>query len=262
MTLENKTAIVTGAARGLGYAIAKRFLEEGARVVIADIDDTQGPVSAEDLSSYGEVTFVECNVAERLDVRNLVATTINAYGDIDVLVNNAGIVHGADFLEVSEEDFDRVLDVNLKGSFLVGQAVARHMVEVVEAGKSPGTIVNMSSINAQVAIPTQVPYCISKGGIAQLTRVMALSLAPYGIRVNAIGPGSIMTEMLEAVNKNPDAKAKILMRTPLGRIGEPAEIASVAAFLASDNASYLTGETIYTDGGRLGQNYTIEPNME
>jgi glucose 1-dehydrogenase len=127
----------------------------------------------------------------------------------------------------------------------------------VKAGKPPAVIINMSSINARVAIPNQVPYCISKGGVDQLTKVMALSLAPYGIRVNAIGPGSIMTDILKGVATDQAAKNRLLSRTPLGRIADPDEIASVAAFLASPDASYLTGETIYADGGRLALNYTV-----
>lgn len=258
MSLEGKVAIVTGGASGIGRAIVERFAEDGAHVAIADIDDAAGEALQKELSDDGRsVRFFHCDVGETLDVRNLVTTVFNVWERIDVLVNNAGIVHGADFLEIEEADFDRVLCVNLKGTFLVGQAVAKRMVEQVEAGNAPGAIINMSSINAQVAIPNQVPYCASKGGIMQLTKVMALSLAPHGIRVNAIGPGSIMTEMLAAVNDDPAAKAKILSRTPLGRIGEPSEIAAVAAFLASDQASYITGETIYADGGRLGLNYTV-----
>jgi NAD(P)-dependent dehydrogenase (short-subunit alcohol dehydrogenase family) len=166
-------------------------------------------------------------------------------------------VHAADFLDLAEADFDRVLNVNLKGSFLLGQAVARHIVARVKDGGKPGAIVNMSSVNAVFAIANQVPYSVSKGGVNQLTKVMALSLAPYGIRVNAIGPGSIMTEMLASVNADPAAKNRILSRTPMGRIGEPAEIAAIAAFLASDDASYITGQTIYADGGRLPLNYTV-----
>lgn len=257
MGLEGKTAIVTGGAQGIGFAIARRFAGDGAKVVVADIDDSRGGKAVEELNDLGEASYVHCNVGERLDVRNLVASTLERYGDIDVLMNNAGIVHGANFLDLEEADFDHVLRVNLKGSFLVGQAVARHMVERVEGDGRPGVIINMSSINAVFAIADQVPYSVSKGGVAQLTRVMALSLAPYGIRVNAIGPGSIMTEMLEAVNADADAKKRVLSRTPLGRIGEPFEIAAVAAFLASDEASYITGQTIYADGGRLPLNYTV-----
>lgn len=258
MRLDGKTAIVTGAAGGIGYAIAERFLREGARVVIADIDTARGTAAEGDLSVLGEVRFVKADISKRLDVQNLLTATLDAFGDIDILVNNAGIVHGAEFLDLKEEDFDRVLGVNLKGSFLTGQAVARYMVEKIGKGGAPGAIVNMSSINAVFALPNQVPYSISKGGVSQLTKAMALSLAPHGIRVNAIGPGSIMTEMLAAVNADPAAKNRILSRTPMGRIGDPSEIASVAVFLASDDASYVTGQTVYADGGRLPLNYTVE----
>ncbi len=257
MPLENKVVVVTGAAGGIGYAIAERFLREKATVVIADVDAEKGEKAARDLGKLGDVRFIRTDVGNRLDAHNLVAATLEAHGSIDVLINNAGIVHGADFLDLKEEDFDRVLRVNLKGAFLVGQAVARTMVERVKEGGAPGAIVNMSSVNAVFAISTQVPYSISKGGVSQLTKVMALSLAPYGIRVNAIGPGSIMTEMLASVNADPAAKNRILSRTPLGRVGEPSEIASIAVFLASPEASYITGQTIYADGGRLPLNYTV-----
>ena len=259
MSLDGRTAIVTGGASGIGRAVARRLLDDGARVVIADNDEDRGEETAEAMSEYGEVRFVACDVAERLDVHNLVAATLDAYSDIDVLVNNAGIVHKADFLELAEDDFDRVMAVNLKGAFLCGQAVARHMVDRVAEGDSPGAIVNVSSVNAVFGLPDQVPYSISKGGVAQLTKVMAIGLARHGIRVNAVGPGSVMTDMLASVVDDPDAKDRILSRTPLGRIGEPSEIAAVVAWLASDEASYVTGQTVYADGGRLGLNYTMPP---
>jgi glucose 1-dehydrogenase len=255
--LERKTAIVTGGAQGIGLAIAERFVEEGMKVVIADIDDGVGQDVADRLSKIGEALYVHCDVADRLDVRNLLAKSIEAYGEIDVLVANAGIVHTADFLDVEEADFDRVIGVNLKGVFLTCQAVAKHMVERVEAGEKPGTIITMSSVNAELAIPNQVPYVASKGGVRQLTKVMALALAKHGIRVNAIGPGTIMTEMVEKVLADDDIRNRMMARTPLGRIGESSEIASIAAFLASDQASYVTGQTLYVDGGRLGLNYTV-----
>ena len=179
------------------------------------------------------------------------------FGAIDILVNNAAIIKGIDFLEISEADFDAVLNVNLRGAFLVAQAVARQMVTQVKAGRRPGSIINMSSVNAVFAIANQVPYSVSKGGLNQLTKVMALSLAEHGIRVNAIGPGSINTRILKTVMTDAAARTKLLSRTPLGRIGEPEEIAAVAAFLASDDASYITGQTIYADGGRLPLNYTV-----
>jgi glucose 1-dehydrogenase len=257
MALDGKTAIVTGAASGIGFAIAQRFLHDGAKVVIADLDQARGERAERELDGLGEIQFFKADVGKRLDIHNLVAAAIDAFGDVDILVNNAGIVHSADFLDLTEEDFDRVLRVNLKGAFLAGQAVARYMVEKVKRGGAPGSIINMSSINAVVAIAEQLPYSVSKGGINQLTRVMALALAPHGIRVNAIGPGSIATDMLASVNSDVEAKNRLLSRTPLGRIGEPSEIASIAAFLASDDASYITGQTIYADGGRLTLNYTV-----
>ena len=257
MKLQGKVAIVTGAAGGIGFAIARRFLQDGCKVMIADIDTVRGGKAERDLSGFGEVRFCKTDVGKRLDVHNLVAAALEGFGDIDVLVNNAGIVHGEAFLDLSEEDFDRVLHVNLKGSFLAGQAVARYMVDKVKGGGNPGSIVNMSSINAVVAIPDQVAYSVSKGGVNQLTRVMALALAPHGIRVNAIGPGSIATDMLSATNSDAGARDRLLSRTPLGRVGNPDEIASIAAFLASDEASYVTGQTLYADGGRLALNYTV-----
>jgi glucose 1-dehydrogenase len=254
MRLKDKVAIVTGAARGIGLAIAKRYVAEGARVTIADIDAAAGEAAARALSN---ARFLATDVGDAANAQSAIAETCRAFGDLDILVNNAGIIHAADFLDLAEADFDRVLRVNLKGAFLVGQAAARRMVAQVKAGKPPGTIVNMSSINAVVAIANHTPYCISKGGIDQLTKVMALSLAPHGIRVNAIGPGSIMTDILKAVATDKEAKRRLLARTPLGRIGEPDEIASIAVFLASSEASYMTGETIYADGGRLALNYTV-----
>jgi NAD(P)-dependent dehydrogenase (short-subunit alcohol dehydrogenase family) len=256
MQLENKAAIVTGGARGIGLAIAKRYVAEGAKVVIADVDAVAGEAAASGLDG-ARCRFVRTDVGDRRDADHVVAEACRLFGGIDILVNNAGMVHGADFLDLEEVDFDRVLRTNLKGAFLVGQAAARRMVAQVKAGKPPGTIINMSSINAVVAIPNQVPYCVSKGGLAQLTKVMALSLAPYGIRANAIGPGSIMTDILKAVGTDREAKRRILARTPLGRIGEPDEIAAIAVFLAGPDSSYITGQTVFADGGRLGLNYVM-----
>jgi NAD(P)-dependent dehydrogenase (short-subunit alcohol dehydrogenase family) len=255
MNLTNKIAIVTGGARGIGLAIAKRYVAEGASVVIADIDEAAGVAAAGALGA--QCRFLAADVGEARNAEHLVAETCRLFGRLDILVNNAAIVHGADFLDIAEADFDRVLRVNLKGAFLVGQAAARRMVADGRAGAPAGTIINMSSINAVVAIGNQVPYCVAKGGIDQLTKVMALSLAPHGIRVNAIGPGSIMTDILKAVATDREAKRRILIRTPLGRIGEADEIASIAVFLACADSSYITGQTIYADGGRLALNYVV-----
>jgi NAD(P)-dependent dehydrogenase (short-subunit alcohol dehydrogenase family) len=256
MKLENKVAVVTGGAHGIGLAIAKRYVAEGAKVVIADVDEAAGQTAANALGE-SRCRFEAADVGDAAQANGLIGDACKAFGQLDILVNNAGIVHAADFLDLQEQDFDRVLRVNLKGAFLAGQAAARRMVEQIKDGKAPGTIINMSSVNAVLAIPNQVPYCVSKGGLAQLTKVMALSLAPYGIRVNAIGPGSIMTDILKSIATDKDAKRRLLARTPLGRIGEPEEIASIAVFLASDDAAYVTGQTVYADGGRLGLNYTV-----
>ena len=174
------------------------------------------------------------------------------YGTPSVLVNNAGIALPNDFLDYDVADFQQVIAVNLTGVFVATQLAARAMI----AKGIAGAIVNMSSINAQVAIPAIPAYCASKGGVTQLTKSSALALAPHNIRVNAVGPGSIDTEMMAGVNANPDAMKTALSRTPLKRIGDAREIGDVVAFLASKKASYITGETIYVDGGRLGLNYT------
>ncbi len=259
MSLKDKVAIITGAARGIGYACAERFLGDGAKLVLADIDEKSGEKSCQQLAEGNEqASFVACDVGDQLDVRNLVAETLDRHGAIDILINNAATLDSSPFLELEEEEFDAVLRSNLRGPFLLGQAVARQMVAQVEEGRAPGSIVNMSSVNAIFALPDHVAYTVAKGGLSQLTKAMALSLADKGIRVNAIGPGSIMTEMLEEVASDKAIMNRILSRTPMGRIGEPSEIAAIAAFLTSDEASYITGTTIYADGGRLALNYTVD----
>jgi len=258
-SLSEKVAIVTGASNGIGRAIAERLGEDGAIVVVNynQSDEKAKQVIKDIQAKGGKAVSVQADMSQVADARRLVNETVKQFGGLDILVNNAGTIHGADFLDIAEADFDRVLRVNLKGTFLVGQAAARQMVAQVKAGKAAGAIINLSSVNAVVAIPNQVPYCVSKGGVDQLTKVMALALAPHGIRVNAIGPGSIMTEILKAVATDKEAKRRLLARTPLGRIGEPDEVASVALFLASAEAAYITGQTIYPDGGRLALNYTV-----
>lgn len=253
MKLKNRIAIVTGAARGIGLAIAERFVAEGARVVMCDVLDDIGVKEASRIGA----TYHHCDVSKASEVKALVAATVKDFGAIDVLVNNAGISVIKDFFDVTEEDFDRVIAVNLKGSFLMLQEVAREMVKQVAAGRKAGAIVNMSSVNDTLAIPAIAPYTMSKGGVKQLTAVSALALAPHGIRVNGIGPGSIRTDMLAGTLADKAAMNRALSRTPLGRVGETAEIASVAAFLAADDASYISGQIIYVDGARMPLNYTV-----
>ncbi|WP_348699682.1 SDR family oxidoreductase [Duganella fentianensis] len=250
MKLSQKVAIVTGATQGIGLACAQRLIREGASVMLVDIKP-EGAAAAAELGERAR--FFAADVSQKADVDAMVAATLAAFGRIDILINNAGVTHAANFLDVCEEDFDRVLRINLKSMFLCGQAVAREMVK-----QHSGCIINMSSVNAELAIPNQVPYVVSKGAINQLTKVMSLNLVSHGIRVNGIGPGTILTELAkQAVMASPEARHTILSRTPMGRCGEPEEVASIAAFLASDDASYMTGQTLYVDGGRLALNYTV-----
>ena len=254
MRLKDQVAIVTGAAAGIGLACAKRFAAEGAKVVLSDVAVEKGEQAAEEIQASGaDAIFVTCDVGDKTQVETLIDSAVAAFGRVDILVANAGIVHTSDFLELEEADFDRVIRVNLKGVFLSGQAAARQMVK--QGGG--GNIVNMSSVNAVMAIPAITPYVTAKGGVNQLTKVMSLALVDKGIRVNGIGPGSIATEMAAAVLSDPEKRRGALCRTPMGRFGEPDEVAKVAVFLASDDSSYITGQIIYPDGGRMALNYTV-----
>ncbi len=267
MPHSDRVAIITGAANGIGAACARRFVEEGLRVVIADVDDDAGEALARDLDGGKErAIFVHCDVADKLSVANLMAETRSAFDRLDILVNNAAQVRGGDILELSVDDFDKVMGVNLRGAFLVARAAARQMVEQIEEEQTRAddcrkryAIVNMSSVNARVAIPDQLAYVASKGALNQMTKAMALSLAPWGVRVNAVGPGSINTDILKAVADDKQAMNRIKSRTPMLRLGDPDEIAGVTWFLASKDSSYITGECIYADGGRLALNYVVRP---
>ena len=253
--LGEKVCLITGGAQGIGEACARLFLEQGAKVVIVDVDKEKGQALASQLQQQGhEILFLASDVGNKVEVDAVIAQVLAQHGRLDVLVSNAGIFKAAPFLEVSESDFDEVLRVNLKGAFLVGQAAARVMKE-----KGGGAIVHMSSVNAVMAIPEIASYNVSKGGLNQLTRAMALALADDGIRVNAVAPGTIATELAsKAVLTSDDARNKILGRTPMKRLGNPSEVAHVVAFLASDAASYITGEVITVDGGRMALNYTVK----
>jgi glucose 1-dehydrogenase len=252
--LAGRAIVVTGGSQGIGEACARLLVADGARIALWDVDDARGQALAAELGAH----YAHCNVASRAEVEAALASTVAALGRIDGLVSNAGIFKAAPFLDITESDWDAVLDVNLKGSFLVGQAVARQMVKQASNERAGGAIVNMSSVNARLTIPSIASYNASKGGIDQLTRVMALSLAEHRIRVNGVAPGTIATELAaKAVLTSEEAKARIMSRTPMKRLGEPGEIASVVAMLLSDAASYMTGETVLVDGGRMTLNYTV-----
>ncbi len=255
ISLEGRNAIVTGAARGIGAACALAFARHGANVVLGDVLEEVCSDAARRIreETGASAMAVRADVSLEEDCDALLAACTEHFGACDILLNNAGIIVPGSILDSVVEDFDRVLSVNLRGTYLMSRLVAGHMVE----RGVKGAIVNMSSTNAVVTIPNQLAYAVSKGGVAQLTKVMAMALAPHDIRVNAIGPGSIATDMLATVMADEEGRRTILSRTPMGRIGEPEEVASVAVFLASDYASYLTGETVYPDGGRLALNYTV-----
>lgn len=257
--LQGKTTVITGAARGIGLACAERFLAESGAVVLSDVRDKDGEREAARLRADGaDASYKSCDVTDPAAVQSLLDYAAEKHGRIDCVIANAGIIHSADVLELEVADFDRVLAVNLRGVFLTGQAAARKMVaQPPDAGGCRGVIINMSSINAVLAIPAIAPYIVAKGGVTQWTKCLAIGLAAKGVRVNAIGPGSINTEMFHSIADNPQKLREVLSRTPMGRPGEPFEIAAVAVFLASGYSSYLAGETIYADGGRLGLNYLV-----
>jgi len=247
---KGKIALVTGAAQGIGYACAQALAEDGFSVVLSDINAEGVAQAAKTLG--GDAVAIPCDIGDPAQVASLFDQIEADHGSVSVLVNSAGVAKPCDFLETTLEDFKEVIDINLTGTFVATQRAAKTMVEK----NIEGSIVNMSSINALVAIPSIASYCASKGGVMQITKAAALALAPHNIRVNAVGPGSIDTAMMAGVNANPEAMQTVMSRTPLKRIGSPREIGDVVAFLASDKASYVTGETIYVDGGRLGMNYT------
>ena len=253
MKHQDKIALVTGAAQGLGLACAERLHAEGAKVFLVDVQADKVRQHAERLGDRAAWWVGDLSTISKAMAVDMVEAAGQRFGGIDILVNNAGIIHLDDFLEFPEHAFDQTQRVNVKAPFLIGQAVGRLMVK---QGRG-GAIVNMSSINAVLANSRTVAYAVSKGGMQQLTAVMSLSLIPYGIRVNAIGPGTILTELARSSMASPEQRHAILSRTPIGRCGEPSEVASVASFLASDDASYIVGQTIYPDGGRLVLNYTV-----
>jgi glucose 1-dehydrogenase len=247
MRLQGKRAVVTGSGRGIGRAIAVWFAREGADVAINDLD-IQG--SARDTLAQVEAAgrrgvLIQADLSRADQARRLIDDAVRQLGPLDILVNNAGIEKRSPFVEVTEEDYDRVLHVNLRGAFFTTQAFVRFLL----ADERPGRIINISSVHEELPFPGFSPYCLSKGGMQLLTRDLAVELGPYGITVNGIAPGAIITEINRSLLDDKPRVERLLKQIPLGRMGKTDDVAAVAAFLASADADYVTGSTYYVDGG-------------
>lgn len=248
MRLRGRVALVTGGGRGIGQAIALAFAREGARVAVADVDGRTAAATARRIGGRRALAL-QMDVADSMSVDAGFAALDRRWGRIDIAVANAAIEPIVPFLELEEDTWDRILDVNLKGTFLVAQRAARRMTR-----RRRGVIITLSSVNAEVARPESAAYAASKGGVRQLTKAMAVGLAPLGIRVNAIGPGTVVTGLTRHLLRNRAWRDAVNSRTPMQRVADPREIAEVAVFLASEASSYMTGSTVYVDGGRLALN--------
>ena len=259
LQLENKTVLVTGAARGVGLACVRGFLAEGACVVATDITVETGVAAADALVAENQawakrIRIIPADMCEEDAIALLIDQAEAEFGPIDICVNNAAVTHRVEFLDMQTKDFDRVLATNLRGPFILGQAVARRL----QAEEREGAIINIGSVNAQLALPDNAAYVASKGGLLQLTRAMALALADCGIRVNMVAPGSIDTPLQRrGMSRSPELLRRVLSRTPLGRLGLPDEVADAVLYLSSPRASYITGTCLYVDGGRLPLNFTV-----
>lgn len=244
MKLNGKVALVTGASKGIGYGVTLEIAREGADVIVNYCTDKEGAEKAvEGIRKMGrKALFVQADVSKASQVDQMVKLGIKTFGKIDILVNNAGVAIWKPFFEITERIWDRTLDVNLKGTFLCSQKVARYMMK-----NKGGCIVNISSIAAYGAMDCLVPYCASKGGVSLLTKAMAVELAPYHIRVNAIAPGTIAIE--RNFREDPKYPHNWIPYIPLGRVGEVEDVVKALIFLASDEASYITGQMFYVDGG-------------
>jgi len=250
MDLEGKVTIITGARRGMGRTHALALAKAGAKVVVADIALEDCEKVVEEIKKMkGEALAVKCDVSKKAEVDEMVKKAVEKFGKIDILVNNAGICQFKPFLELTEEEWDRTLNINLKGYFLCAQAAAKEM-----AKQKAGVIINIASVamgQQGVGFPNIAHYCASKGGIVGMTEALAVELAPYNIRVNAVSPGMIETPMIDPVKQDPKMMEALLARVPMHRVGKPEEVSNLVLFLASDDSSYMTGSTVVVDGGWL-----------
>lgn len=248
MKLEGKVALVTGSTQGIGQAIALRLAQEGANIVIDDrkFDGAQETL-AQVQATGRRGCIVQGDLGKIEDDQRMIAEGVAQMGKIDILVNNAGVEKGAPFWEVTEQDYDFVLDINLKGTFFATQAFVRHLMDT----KRPGRVINISSVHEELPFPHFASYCASKGGLRMLMRDLAIELAPFGITVNNIAPGAIATPINTKLLNSPDLLKALLGNIPLNRLGKPEDVAGLAAFLASPDADYITGTTMVVDGGLL-----------
>lgn len=250
LTLKNKVAVITGARQGMGRTHALTLAKAGAKVVVSDISLKDCEKVVKEIEKEGgEAIAIKCDVAKKEEIDEMIKKTIEEWGKIDILVNNAGIAEFKPFLELTEEDWNKTLDINLKGYFLCAQAAAKEM-----AKKKSGVIVNIASVamgQQGIGFPNIAHYCASKGGIVGMTEAMAIELAAYNIRVNVIAPGMIETPMIDPVMQDPKQKEVTLARVPMRRVGRPQEVSNLVLFLVSDESSYMTGSTIVIDGGWL-----------
>jgi glucose 1-dehydrogenase len=247
MKLAGKVALVTGSSRGIGRGIATRFAQEGADVVI---NYNRTPGGAQEVLREVEAAgrrglIVQADMGNTSDIRKLITTAVEHFGHLDILVNNAGVETHAPFWEVKEEDYDRVLNINLKGVFFTTQALVQHLMQTKRQGK----IINISSVHEELPFPNFTAYCASKGGLKMFTRNLAVELGPLGITINSIAPGAIETPINAKLLNDPKKLNSLLGQIPLARLGKPKDVAGVAVFLASDDADYVTGSTYYVDGG-------------
>ena len=244
--LSGRIAIVTGGSSGIGHEIAKTLARKGARVAISNRRKEEGERAARAITEMGgEALAVPADVSQKKSVEEMVQKVLKQFGRIDILVNSAGINIRKSALDFDESDWDQVIDINLKGTFLTCQAVGRIMVE-----QKRGKIINISSAVEKIGMEMRIAYCASKGGVSQLTKSLAIEWAPYGVNVNAVGPGFTRTALLvKLIEQDPTFVPMVQRRVPLGRLGLPEEVASVVLLLASDAGDYITGQTFFVDGG-------------
>lgn len=249
LDVAGKVAIVTGGSKGIGFGMAQALAQYGADIVVACRNISEGEKAADTIKKLGRRAMaIRCDVTKKLEVEDMVSAVINVFGRIDILLNNAGMNIRKPAVEIEEEDFDRVIETNLKGVFLVAQAVGKQMVR-----QKKGKIINISSIMGGVGFPWLASYCSSKGGINQLTKVLALEWAPYNINVNAIAPAYIRTPMTSGWLSDKERYKTIIDSTPLGRVGDLEDLAGPVVFLASEASNYVTGHVLYVDGGWLAK---------